>query len=241
MPSRHPIDEPMIAKMERAARAQARMMWTMLLTFALITAILAAGFVLHLRQQLVGGVAFALMLVWIVSVFLNRDHWVAPPDAFTDEDLLRRTLDAQQQRFRWMYVFLFILLVVFAVTTTVTILYPLNIAVAHNIADRPEAIVFAIELSMFALLIALVVCFGPMFLKGPLRRALNDELTRAQQHKAATFGYILSVIALCAILIAQLFHASWGALALPGAVAAAVVLPGLYFLVLQWRAGRGNG
>ncbi len=236
-------DDEIIAKVERAARAQGRMSWTVLLAFAAITALLAGGFVLHLPREVVGAPAFLVLLVWIVSVFLNRDYLPPSAEAFSDENLLRKTLDAQQQRFRWMYVFWFALLILFAAMTTITILLRRNAAVArhiHDIVDRPAAMVLAIELSVGALLMALMVCFGPMFLKAPLRRALNDELTRAQQHRAAIFGYILSVFALCAVLIAQLVHASWGALASPGAIAAVIVLPGVYFLIQQWRAGRGH-
>ncbi len=221
-------DHEIIARMERAARAQGRMLWTVMLAFAVIIALLAGGFVLHLPREVVGAPAFLVLLAWIVSVFLNRDYLPPSADAFSDADLLRKTLDAQQQRFRWMYVFWFALLILFAAMTTMTILLPRNAAFArhlHDIVDRPGAMAPAIELSVFALLMALMVCFGPMFLKGPLRRALNDELTRAQQHRAAIFGYILSVIALCAVLIAQLVHASWAALALPGTIAAVIVLP----------------
>ena len=104
--------------------------------------------------------------------------------------------------------------------------------------ERFLAILFAGAFALFALMNALIVCFGPTFLNGPLRRALRDELTRAQQHRAAMFGYILSVIAMCGVLVTQLYHAPWGLVALPGTIAAVVILPGIYFLILQWRAGR---
>lgn len=231
-------DDESIAKMERAARVQGRMLWTLLFAFAVITAILAGGLALHLSQEVVGVLAFVVLLAWILSVFLNRDFLPLSAGSFSDQELLRKTLDAQQRWLRWLYVFYFVPLILFAIIITISILHPRNAAVAHLIIDRPVAMVFAIELSMFALHATLMVCFGALYMKAPLRRALNDELTRAQQHKAAMFGYILSVIALCAVLMAQLVHASWGALALPGTITAVIALPGAYFLILQWRAGQ---
>ncbi|MBU6473920.1 MAG: hypothetical protein KGQ94_14810, partial [Alphaproteobacteria bacterium] len=121
---------------------------------------------------------------------------------------------------------------------TESVLRNIGTAVPMSSEERFGSVFFAGIFAFFALLVMLQVCFGLNFFVRSYRHAVNDELSRAQQHRAAMFGYILSVIALCAVLIAQLFHASWGALALPGAIAAVIVLPGAYFLILQWRAGR---
>jgi hypothetical protein len=102
----------------------------------------------------------------------------------------------------------------------------------------PVAAVFAMNLAGIAVVAALQVCFGPSFLTRTYRRILNDELTRAMQRSAAMFGYILSVVAMCLSLGAATIRPQWGLAAMPGAIAASVILPGFYFLILQWRAGR---
>jgi hypothetical protein len=63
-------------------------------------------------------------------------------------------------------------------------------------------------------------------------------LTRAQHAKVAQFGYLLAVIEMCVILAAAAYRPLWGIASLPFAVSAAIMLPGVYFLILQWRAGR---
>jgi Na+/H+ antiporter NhaD/arsenite permease-like protein len=94
------------------------------------------------------------------------------------------------------------------------------------------------DFAFFAVIAVLQVCFGPGFLTRARRRALNDEHTRALQHSAAMFGYPLCVILMCAVLCAMAIRPQWGFVVTPGAIAAAVILPGLYFLIRQWRAGR---
>ncbi len=238
MIERHPSDDEIIAKMEKSSRAQWRLVWTSLLMFALMAVILFGGVWLHLSMELLGGVAFVLLLVWLLSVFRNgRAYLPDPPEPYFDESILRKTIDIQQRRWRWMYFFYFGGLILFAAVATRNIWHPGDIAVALNAIGRFQSVIFAIELCVFTLLTVLIVCFGPVFLNPRLRRALSDELTRSQQHRAAMFGYILSVVAMCGVLTAQLYHPPWGLVALPGAIAAVVILPGIYFLILQWRAG----
>jgi hypothetical protein len=99
-------------------------------------------------------------------------------------------------------------------------------------------LVTVVDLACFAVVAALQVCFGPGFLRRASRRALNDEHTSALQHSAAMFGYLLCVILMCAVLAVLAIRPQWGLVVMPGAIAAAVILPGLYFLIQQWRAGR---
>jgi hypothetical protein len=100
-----------------------------------------------------------------------------------------------------------------------------------------SVLVAVVDLAFFAIVAAFQVCFGPGFLRGARRRALNDEHTRALQHSAAMFGYLLCVILMCAVLVALAIRPQWGLVIMPGAIAVVVILPGLTFLVRQWRAG----
>jgi len=45
-------------------------------------------------------------------------------------------------------------------------------------------------------------------------------------------------VVMCAVFAAMVVRPQWGVAAMPGAISAAIILPGLYFLVRQWRAGR---
>ncbi len=111
--------------------------------------------------------------------------------------------------------------------------------ISAGASPPPLVAVLAVYLVMAAIRAAFQACFGPAFLTGAYRRALN-ELTRAMQCSAAMFGYPVSVVAMCAVFAAMMIRPQWGLAAMPGAIGAAVILPGLYFLVRQWRAGR-NG
>ena len=109
----------------------------------------------------------------------------------------------------------------------------------HHTSDAMVSVlVVVMDLALFAVVAAFQVCFGPGFLKRAYRRALNDEHTRALQRSAAMFGYLLCVILMCAALCILTIRPQWNLLIMPGAIAAAVILPGLYFLIRQWRAGR---
>lgn len=237
MIERDPSDNEIIARMEKSTRAEWRLVRTAFLLFAVLAAILFGGTWLHLPMALLGGVAFVLLLAWVLSVFRSRDYLPVPPEAYFDESILHKTIDIQQRRWRWIYVLYFGLVVQQTWGLTHTILRTSRADLMAGSEKTFGLAVIAGALAFIALMSALMVCFGPTFLNGPQRRALRDELTRSQQHRAAMFGYILSVIAMCAVLTAQLYHPPWGLAALPGAIAAVVILPGIYFLILQWRAG----
>lgn len=237
MIERHPSDEEIIAKMEKSSRAQWRLVRTSLFMLAGMVAILFGGMWLHLPMQLLGGVASALLLIWLVSVFRNRDY-LPPPEAYFDETILRKTIDIQHRRWRWSFVLFFGLIVEMTLQLTHNILRTSHAALQAGYDEHFADIMVAGAFGFIALTTMLQVCFGPGFLMRYYRRALNDELTRSQQHRAAKLGYILAVVAMCAVLVAAMYRTSWGILALPGAIAAVIVLPGFYFLILQWRAGR---
>jgi hypothetical protein len=136
-----------------------------------------------------------------------------------------------------MYTFVFIIVGGLAAMITGSVLF----LAGHHLVRSGQMVsvlVVVADLAFFAVVAAFQVCFGPGFLTRAHRRALNDEHTRALQHSAAMFGYLLCVILMCAVLAIMAIHPQWGLVIMPGAIAAAVILPGLHFLILQWRAGR---
>jgi hypothetical protein len=110
--------------------------------------------------------------------------------------------------------------------------------VNHPLARSAPLIATALDFAFFAVLAVFQLCFGPGFLSSARRRALNDEHTRALQHNAAMFGYPLCVILMCAVLCVLTIRPQWGLVVMPGTIATVAILPGIYFLILQWRAGR---
>lgn len=239
MISRHPNDDEIVTKLRRSNRVQARVLLLTAVLFAAEVAVLLGGTAFHMPSRLVGGIGLVLLLTWVAILFRNSD-FVPPPEAYLDENIFRKMIDDHHRRWRWVFLSFFGLLVMQATQVTLNFLRASKVAFPMS---SDTLLLLPLSAGVFAfltLLTALQVCFGPGFFAGYYRRALNDELTRNQQRRAALFGYLLSIVAMSAVLIALMLRPQWGIAALPAAIAAAIILPGLYFLILQWRAGR-NG
>ena len=242
-------DDELVARIRNNIGAEGRIYWSLMIAFLIISLFFLGILEFHLPMESTGIAALAVLLIWIALV--SRIQRGIQPVALADdkEEILRRTIDDQHRRWRWMYTFTFIMVGGFAGMITGMVLFlaahlparpgsqfaghPLLIAV-----PRFSILVVAVEFAFFAVIAAFQVCFGPRFLTRASRRALNDEHTRALQHSAAMFGYLLCVILMCAVLCAIAVRPQWGLVAMPGTIAASIILPGLYFLVRQWRAGR---
>ncbi len=229
-------DDALVAQIRGSIRAEGRKFLSLLIAFLIISALFIGILEFHLPMRSTGLAALGVFLVWIVVMFRIRSP-MASAGADYPEDILRRTIDDQHRRWRWLYGFVFILVGGLAAMITAIVLF-----LAAHAKGRPGAevssLVVVMDFAVFAVVAAVQVCFGPGFLSGKWRRALNDELTRAMQRGAAMFGYLLCVATMCALLGVMAVRPQWGLVAMPGAIAAAVILPGLYFLILQWRADR---
>lgn len=228
--------DDLAARIRANIRAEERFGWSLLGAFAIISALFIGVLEFHMPMQTTGMVALAVLLVWIVLVFRIQGA-LRPVAGPYNEETLRRTIDDQHRRWRWLYIFIFIMVGGMAAMTTAMALFLAGHHPARSDA-MVSVLVVVIDLAFFAVMAAFQVCFGPGFLKRAYRRALNDEHTRALQRSAAMFGYLLCVILMCGILCVLTIHPQWDLLMMPGAIAVAVILPGLYFLIRQWRAGR---
>jgi hypothetical protein len=228
-------DDELVAQVRRSIRTQGRMFGSLLATVLIVSALFLGILKFHLPKESAGIAALGVLLVWIAMVF--RFLRAAPiTEGPYSEDILRKTIDDQHRRWRWLYVFTFLNVALYAIPVSLALAFP---GARHTLSGAdPVAAVFAMNLAGVAIFAVLQVCFGPAFLTRAYRRVLNDELTRTMQRSAAMFGYILCVLLMCAALAAASIRPQWGLAAMPGAIAAAVILPGLYFLILQWRAGR---
>jgi hypothetical protein len=256
-------DDELVAKIRNNIRVEARIAWSLLVAFLIISALFLCVLVFHLPMENTGMAAFAVLLVWIVLVFRAQGA-IQPVAGPYDEAILRKTIDDQHRRWWWIYIFIFILVGCLAASITFPAMMILGVwhpfaghpllhpVAAHSLSKSNPLLAFfadhrlasllpsAMDFAFFAVVAALQVCFGPGFRARAYRRALNDEHTRALQHSAAMFGYPLCVILMCAVLVIMTIRPQWGLVVTPGIIAACVILPGLYFLIQQWRAGR-NG
>lgn len=245
-------DDELAAQLRNAIRAESRKFWSLLVMFLIWSAIFVGILKFHLPLESGGMAALAVLILWIVAMFRFTGDSL-PADGHYSEEVLRRTIDDQHRRWRWFYAFIFAFVGGCAIATSFMLVHPflglahpsaghalsrLNPLVAALARTDPAVMAPAMYLIMAAVVAALQVCFGPGFLKGAYRRALNDELTRAMQRSAAMSGYLFCVVAMCAVFGAMVFRPQWGLIAMPGAIGASVILPGLYFLFLQWRSER---
>ncbi len=227
--------DELVAQVRRGIRIQGRMYGSLLITFLIVSALFLGILEFHLPLQSTGFAALAVLLIWIAMVFRWRRAVPATGSDYSEE-ILRRTIDDQHRRWRWLYAFAFLNVVFYAIPVSLALALP----GARHLpwGANPVAAVFSMNLAGVAVFAVLQVCFGPGFLTRTYRRVLNDELTRTMQRSAAMFGYILSVVVMCLALGAAAVRPQWGLAAMPGAIAASIILPGLYFLILQWRADR---
>jgi hypothetical protein len=228
-------DDELVAQVRRSIRIQGRVFGSLLVMFLSVSAIFLGILKFHLPRESAEIAALIVLLIWITTVFrfLRTAPLAGGPYS---EEVLRRTIDDQHRRWRWFYVFTFLNVVIYTIPVSLALAFP---GARHApLGADPVAAVFSMNLAAVAVFAVLQVCFGPSFLTRTYRRILNDELTRTMQRSAAMFGYIFSVVLMCLALGAATIRPQWGLAAMPGAIAAAVILPGLYFLILQWRAGR---
>jgi hypothetical protein len=225
-------DKEIIAQEERSRRAVFAMLAGFFVCVAIAILLLLASGVHLISMWLVNVLGAALLFGWVLFAFMRTKQWTPPPAEVFGEEYLRKTIDLQHRRWRFQIITLLLGLCWVAGTLTFGILE------AH--LEGFYLSLFSLTFAFVALIAVLTVSYGPGFFFPSYRRALNDELTRAQHAKVAQFGYILAVIEMCAVLAAAAYKPLWGIAALPFAVTAAIVLPGIYFLILQWRAGRSD-
>jgi len=226
------FDQEIIAQDERSRRAVFAIFAGFLVCVAIAILLFLAGGAHFISMWLVNVLGAALLLGWLLFAFMLAKSWTPPPAEAFGEEYLRKTIDLQHRQ--WRFQIISLLITLFAVAGVLTIV------ILHLYNDRFSLSVVACEYTVLALLAVLTVSFGPAFFVPSRRRVLNDELTITQQEKATRFGFILAVIAMCGVLITTAYNPQWGITVLPSAIAVVIALPGFYFLILQWRAGRGE-
>ncbi len=85
---------------------------------------------------------------------------------------------------------------------------------------------------LFALLVAL--CLVVLLIEP--KNA--DEITSSIRAKAAKLGFVTAAGMFMALYLAVMARAAWVRPAIPGAIAVILLVPMIYFLIADWRAGR---
>jgi len=173
---------------------------------------------------------FIVGLAGTITIVVLLKYVAAKPKQAKDERILRKQIDDYHRRAQYLYLLL-IAIVLFEAWMMVTGHLP---APGRDL----QAWVTPAAFAFFILCVGALVVFGPGFVRRSYRRALNDELTRAMRGRAAILGYLLAILFLAAAYLIGLYRPEWNIWILPPAMAGAVTLPALYFLIQQWRAGR---
>jgi hypothetical protein len=225
-------DSDIIAQEERSYQAIFVMFASFLMLVAVSIFLILAGNAHIVAMWLVNSLEITLLLGWLLLIFIRVKPGIAPPDEAFGEEYLRKTVDLQHRK--WRYAIGFTLLMLFVQASVLT-----NAMLARHNESFPAGLV-SFMFAFVALMAVLTVSFGPGFFIPSYRRALNDELVRALQAKAVRLGYLFAVIEACAVLVAAAYKPQWTIAELPFAIAAAITLPGVYFLILEWRASRSG-
>jgi len=152
-------------------------------------------------------------------------------------EYLRKTVDIQHRRWRYAIIILLLGLCELAGLLTHSIL---KTSPPHSLNSGLGSVLFSGTFAVIAFLSVLTVVFGPGFFLPFYRRALNDELLRALHARVARFGYVLTIIEVSAVLVMAAYKPQLVVAALPSVIAAAIALPGIYFLILDWRTDRNE-
>ena len=227
---------------EQISAQEARSYRALVMAFGSFLALLAASILLFLAARadfipmgLMNFLVIALLVLWLLFIFLRVRPGMAPPEAAFGEEYWRKTIDIQHRRWRITIVITLLMLCELAYILTHVIL---KASLLHSPDSDFGLLLISWTFAFSALLAVHTVAFGPGFFVPSYRRVLNDELVRAQHAKTVKFGYLLAIVEMCAVLVMAVYRPRWVIAALPSVIAVAIVLPGIYFLILEWRAGR---
>ncbi len=231
-----PTDDEIAAQERRRAKLWNRTtLWSLLfwIAFALL---LVLAFNLGIPQRLGASPGLSTRLVnWFPMILLVL-VWIAfliyrlrfrPDPAIERPGVERMLVDDYTKRQRWT------LLIVIASALVLALNQP-QVPTGHGPHDWYTQGVFV----FLMLIAALTLVLGPGFLNRRYRAANADELSRALRARATAFGYFCAMTALCADYVIYQVAPPMLAPAIPLSMAAAFVLPALYYVIADWRAGR---
>jgi len=178
---------------------------------------------------------------WIAFVFVRHAKNPLPREANEDR-IIRQRIDARQRRLRWLMLF--------------NVLAGFGCALSDSYAFRHlgnadrifgvfggvsfVAVLSGVGLVLPFLMFSLPVIYGTAFLSAAHSDATEDELSRALRARALRVGYVTLLLAISAALVAILYRPSLAVAILPWVLFAGFAIPSLYYVFLDWRAGRNS-
>ena len=176
---------------------------------------------------------------WIAFVFVRHAKNPLPREANEDR-IIRQRIDARQRRLRWLM--LFNVLAGFGCALSDSYAFR-HLGNADRIFGVFGGVSFVAVLSGMGLVLpflmfSLPVIYGTAFLNSA---ATEDELSRAIRARALRMGYVTLMLAISAALVAILYRPSLAVTILPWVLFAGFAIPSLYYVFLDWWAGRTAG
>ena len=232
MNNRPESDEEIAARERQRARMWSRKtLWSLLFWIACaLLLVLAFNFNVPQRLGAKLGLPEALVIwfpmillvvVWIIFM-IYRVRFAPTPGAMRP-GVQRRLVDDITRRQRWLI----------AVFIPLTLILALNQRAPHGPGDWYGPSIFV----GYMLLAALMLVLGPGFLNRRYRAANADEMSRALRGRATGIGYVVAMAALSALYLAHLFAPQAQGLAILLAMSATFIVPALYYIIADWRAG----
>lgn len=213
-----------------------RPLWSVLAT-ALFSGFVVAGYILADKAGVFLRAGFAQddidttfgflvgLLTGVVVAVAVLAIWRARSSCSAES--LRQHIDEHHRRWR----FLTCALLCFALNGTLW--------TSEIVAPLKPAAVMRLGAHVFMLLmLALLVCFGPGFLRKVYRETLNDELTRALRARALRLGYLTAIVVLAASFLLTVYNPVITTAVMSWGLFSTIAVPALYFVILDWRAGR---
>lgn len=174
-----------------------------------------------------------IVVVWIPLIFLlflwrilllYRKRFSPLPESLRPS-VQKRLVDDYTRRQRF-------ILVAFI---PLTLLLTLNSPETHGSSSDASWFSLGAFVS-YMLLAALMIVFGPGFLNTRFRAANQDEASRMLRVRSTAVGYIAAMIAMTADYGIGLFAPTLLQAAIPLSLAAAFIVPALYYVIADWRA-----
>ncbi len=231
------LDSDIVAKIEARDRALRRMFWVLIAPTLLLVAAFAALFAMGrtdlLQNQGVQIVIGVLLTACIILFALLKRRQFRPGvyvDA-SDPRIVRRRIDIHHRALR-----LFLGIgILSSVSNFVSLGFGFN---------RLERVDRFLALGVGGMMIVITAVFlaplmiGPGWLNRGLRDILDDEYMRALRGRAMRLGYLVTIAAVAAALIATLWRSDLALPSLSLAFNAGFTIPALYYVVADWRASR---
>ena len=151
--------------------------------------------------------------------------WRPAPEAMSSR-IMQKRVDEFQGRFR------ITLLIMTFITMQQLLQDPTLEQGAYS--SRP----FRLVLMLLAAASLIAFGFGGLNRRFDLVR--NDELARALRFQVSRIGYLVLMAGLCAAYLAFLYRPDLLSLVLRSGLFAGIAVPALFYIGLEWRAGRGG-